>query len=252
LRRLNTLFVGQVLIDLPELDSTNSYAFSLLSKDKPVEGTVISTACQTAGKGQVGNSWESEPHRNITMSVVLFPGFLPLRQQVFLNMAVSLSAHDLLSACIPTGTSIKWPNDLYVGDRKAGGILIQNTTYNNYIRATVAGIGLNVNQTDFSAELPNPTSIRLETALDFDRNQLLLILCEYIEQRYLQLKAGHFRMLKEEYLRNLYRFGQAAWYRRASGEVFEATITDVDDHGRLCLQSGANMERFDLKAIGFL
>lgn len=244
--------MGQVLVDLPEVPSTNSFASAVLSSDRPAEGTVISTAWQTAGKGQQGSAWESEPHRNITMSVILYPGFLALSQQVFLNMAVSLAAHDLLSAHLAPGTSIKWPNDLYIGDRKAGGILIQNTTYNKNIRSTVAGIGLNVNQTVFSPDLPNPTSLRLETNREFDRAQLLAQLCGYIEQRYLQLKAGHFRLLKEDYLRHLYRFGRPAWYRHADGDIFEATIVDVDDQGRLCLQSGTAVDAFDLKTIRFL
>ncbi|MEY3367248.1 MAG: hypothetical protein RI973_403 [Bacteroidota bacterium] len=252
MKRFNTLFIGQVFYDLPEVTSTNAYALSLLSQGRPAEGTVVSTFCQTAGRGQQGNHWESEPGKNIALSVLLYPDFLELRQQFFLNMAISLAVCDLVADCLPEGVRIKWPNDIYVGDRKIAGILIQNTTSNKNISATVAGIGININQTQFLTKPPNPTSLRLETGLDHNLHELIAQLCLRLEQRFLLLREGQNRLLHMQYLANLYRFDTPARFQRDNGTLFEGLITGIDESGRLRIRIGQREESFDLKTIRFL
>ena len=246
------MFVGQVFYDLPEVASTNAYALSLLSQGRPAEGTVVSTFCQTAGRGQHGNHWESEPGKNIALSVLLYPDFLELRRQFFLNMAISLAVCDLVGDCLPDGVRIKWPNDIYVGDRKIAGILIQNTTSNKNISATVAGIGININQTQFLTNPPNPTSLRLETGLDYNLQELIARLCLRLEQRFLQLKEGQNRLLYMQYLANLYRFDTPARFQRDNGTIFEGLITGIDESGKLRIRIGQREESFDLKTIRFI
>ncbi|MCC6727465.1 MAG: biotin--[acetyl-CoA-carboxylase] ligase [Saprospiraceae bacterium] len=253
MRRLNTLFVGQTLLQLPEVDSTNSFAQALLSKSKPQEGIVISTFCQTAGRGQIGSTWESEPDKNISLSAILYPDFLEAKDQFQLNQCISLAVFDLVKNCLPDQpVSIKWPNDIYVGARKIAGILIQNSLINTQIRSTVAGIGINVNQTAFVTNPPNPTSLLLESGQEHALHDLVLQLCEHLEARYLQLKAGKIVPLQQDYLRHLYRFGQLADYQRSNGDTFKGTIIGIDEMGRLRMEVGSEIECFDLKEIRFI
>jgi BirA family biotin operon repressor/biotin-[acetyl-CoA-carboxylase] ligase len=252
LRRPSTLFVGQAFIDLPQVASTNAHALELLSKSKPVEGTVVSTFHQTDGRGQIGNKWESEPGKNISLSLVLYPDFLAAKDQFQLNIFVSLAVLDFTKKHLPDShVSIKWPNDIYVGECKIAGILLQNALLNTQIRSTVVGIGINVNQTVFVSNPPNPTSLHLETGHEFNLAELVPSLCEFLESRYLQLKAGKIVPLQQEYIRHLFRFGQPTKYRRANGEPFEGTIVGIDEIGRLKMEVKGEVEVFDLKEIRF-
>ncbi len=252
MRRPNTLFVGQVIHDLPAVASTNAYALSLLSKSKPPEGTVISTFRQTEGRGQIGSIWESEPDKNISLSVLFYPEFLRALHQFQLNQAFSLAVRDFVADQLAVDVKIKWPNDIYVEDRKIAGILIQNAITNNHLRSTVAGIGINVNQAAFLTNPPNPTSFLLKTGREFDLESLVLSLCQFIEQRYLQLKSGKIVPLQQDYLRHLYRFATPGLFQRASGEIFHGTITGLDETGRLRVSINETEEVFDLKEIKFL
>jgi len=154
----NNLFIGKVYIKLNEVNSTNEYAKVLLSKNKPSEGTVIFAHYQTNGKGQFGKTWKSEKGKNLTFSIILYPNFLEAKRAYSLNQAVSLGLKDCIeSQKIPV--SIKWPNDIYYHDKKLGGLLIENGLVGENINYSIIGIGLNVNQTTFSQEIPNPTSL---------------------------------------------------------------------------------------------
>lgn len=252
MRRPNTLFVGQAFVDLPQVASTNAYALELLSKSKPAEGTVISTHRQTDGRGQIGSSWESEPDKNISLCVIFYPDFIAVKDQFLLNAFVSLAVFDFVKNCLPDrSVSIKWPNDIYVGKLKIAGILLQNSLVNTQIRSTVVGIGININQAAFVTNPPNPTSLSLEAGQMFNLEELICALCEFLESRFLQLKAGKIVPLQQAYLRQLYRFAIPANYQRANGENFNGTIFGIDEIGRLKLDIGGKVEVFDLKEIKF-
>ena len=150
----STLFVGQNLIKLSSVDSTNNFLKSLVSNSEPLpEGTVIMADDQYAGRGQQNNIWKAEPGKNLTFSVLLKPTFLPLSQQFLLNMVVSTAINNALSHFLSDGLSVKWPNDIYFRDQKIGGVLIENTIVGNDIKTAIIGIGINVNQQHFEAEL---------------------------------------------------------------------------------------------------
>lgn len=252
MRRPNTLFVGQAFIDLPQVDSTNAYASELLSKSKPAEGTVISTYRQTNGRGQIGSTWESEPDKNISLSAIFYPDFIFAKDQFLLNVFTSLAVFDLVNKYLPDcSVSIKWPNDIYVDNRKIAGILLQNSLMNTQIRSTVVGIGINVNQTAFTTTLSNPTSLSLESTQVFDLQELTCALCEVLESRFLQLKGGKIVPLQQTYMRHLYRFNLPANYQRTNGETIIGTILGVDEIGRLKMKVGEKVEVFDLKEIKF-
>lgn len=232
--------------------STNKHALFLLSKNKPPEGTVISTFCQTDGRGQIGSTWESQPGKNITLSVIFYPEFLLAKHQFRLNQAISLATLDFVKTYLPEEVRIKWPNDIYVRQLKIAGILIQNSLANHYIRSSVVGIGININQTVFLTSPPNPTSFALETGREFDLEELVLSLCQFIESRYLQLKSGKIVPLHRDYLQDLYLFEVPSLFQRASGEVFQGTIKGIDESGKILLLVGGEEETFGLKEIKFL
>ena len=123
---LGTLFIGQNHISLASVDSTNSFAKDLLTKEHPPEGTIISATTQLKGRGQAGNTWAAEGGKNLTVSYILYPNFLEAAQQFYLNMAISLAVKDCCEEQTGGEFSIKWPNDIYYGDRKVAGILIEN------------------------------------------------------------------------------------------------------------------------------
>ena len=127
MRNKNTLFIGKVFQHFASLESTNQYAVDLISKSKPIEGTVISTFNQTKGRGQIGSTWESAIGKNITLSVILYPSFLPIQKQFYLNQIVALAVKDLLQAYTSKVVQVKWPNDVYIHEHKTAGILIQNS-----------------------------------------------------------------------------------------------------------------------------
>ena len=150
--------MGQVFEEFEMLPSTNQYAQELLSKSKPVEGTVISAQNQHAGRGQIGSSWEAAPGQNLTLSIILYPQFLAIQHQFQLNQSISLGVRDFIAKYVQKPVKIKWPNDIYVNEKKIGGILIQNTLSGSSIQSTIAGIGINVNQKHFESMLEMKTS----------------------------------------------------------------------------------------------
>ena len=246
------------------LDSTNNYC-KLLDPNSVGEFTVIWAANQTAGIGQQGNVWVSEPHKNLTFSLILKPSFLALADQWLLSMTLALAVSDCLIEHLPgKNISIKWPNDIYAGSEphpcnKICGILVTNQISNSHISQAICGIGLNVNQTAFPDWLPNPTSMKLLSNVEYDLSQTLESLISYIETRYTQLKTAP-ETIKPAYISRLFRYNQPAKYIY-EGETITATITDVDSLGHLHLKTNNNNEHIplnnkelicDLKEIKFL
>ncbi|MBK8041551.1 MAG: biotin--[acetyl-CoA-carboxylase] ligase [Haliscomenobacter sp.] len=249
----NTLFLGKVLLQFSDLPSTNEYAAELLAKSKPTEGTVISAHYQSAGRGQIGSSWESAPGENLTISILLYPVFLEATRQFQLNKAIALGVRDFLAAYIPHApVYVKWPNDLYIHSKKAGGILIQNALQKNTLQSAIIGIGLNINQATFSEAAPYATSLFLETGQVFDLSFLLHELCYFLEVRYLALKQGSEERLNQDYLSHLYRFEEPSYFQRASGEVFLGKICGISDIGKLQIDQAGAMEEFGLKEVSFV
>lgn len=249
----NTLFIGKVLHMFDELQSTNDYALSLLSKSKPIEGTVISTHHQTAGKGQIGSSWLVESGKNITLSIILKPNFLPIPRQFLLNQAISLAVVDFLRHFISEDiVRLKWPNDVYIGDKKSTGILIQNTISGTKIQHTVIGLGININQIKFPSSLPNPTSLALATGKDdYDLSELRQLLFSCVESRYLQLKGKQWELLNVAYHQALYKLNETHLFQSTEGPFFKGIITGVTEQGLLKIKTDTGPKTFKLKEITF-
>ena len=249
LRKKNTLFIGKVFHEFPSLPSTNLYALELLSKSKPSEGTVISAIHQTAGRGQIGSSWEAKAGQNITLSVILYPAFLAARRQFSLTQAVALSVRDFITRYTEKPVKVKWPNDIYIGDEKVAGILIQTTLSSKGFHNCVVGVGINVNQQEFAPLLPNPTSLSLATGRTYELPPLIDAFCQALEYRYLQLKSNDGPAISEEYLQHLYRMGQQSLFERPGGEQFTGVIRGVNADGQLIVRHSGGEEVFHLKEV---
>ncbi len=245
----NTLFVGQQLFYLPVCESTNSEAQQLLIKNEATEGCTVVTAQQTKGRGQRGNNWEAEPGKNITLSVILSPVFLPVRQQFYLNMAVSLAVLDLLHEQGLADAQVKWPNDLYIRDKKLGGILIENTINSHSLQHSIIGIGLNINQLSFGVD--TATSVAALTGQTADLQTLTNRLLELLEKRYLELRSVKHAKLKYEYLRVLYRYQEQHTFI-IDGKQTEGSIVGVDEDGRLGVDVSGELRFFGFKEIAYI
>jgi BirA family transcriptional regulator, biotin operon repressor / biotin---[acetyl-CoA-carboxylase] ligase len=246
------LFVGQNLITIQHVDSTNNLLKELASKSKPVpEGTVIMAESQYAGRGQQQNRWYSEPGKNLTFSLLLKPVFLPVTQQFDLTRAISLGVINALEPFLGEKLRIKWPNDIYYGDQKLGGILVENALQGNQIKNSVIGIGLNINQDIFPPEIPNAVSLKQILHRDYDLKLILSEICKNIEAAYLGLKSGRYDTVRNAYIQCLYRLNEEKYYR-SEGRVFEGRITGVTDEGLLLMIADGEEHKYNLKEIEFL
>ena len=206
---------------------------------------------QYAGRGQQQNGWHAEPGKNLTFSLLLKPGFLPINQQYDLTRAVSLGVYDALKPLLGDHLKIKWPNDIYYGDKKLGGILIENMIQGGQIKNSIIGIGLNINQETFPENLPNAVSLKQILHQDYDLKALLSEICRHIEAYYLSLKAERFLFVREKYLSRLYRLNEQHDFR-SKGEVFSGIIRGVRDNGLLVINNNSDEFEFSLKEIEFL
>lgn len=242
----NTLFTGQQLVFVPECHSTNSLASELATKNILSEGTVIITSNQTAGRGQRGNTWETAAGMNLTFSILIKPTFLSVKSQFYLTIITSLAVADLLKEQSVTEVKIKWPNDILAGKKKICGILIENTVQQETIQQSIVGIGLNINQNNFSS--PLATSMAIAANKAFDLNEALNSLLEKFEKRYLQLRSGKQADLKSEYLENLFGFDETQTFI-SNGKEFLGTIEGIDENGELKVSDNETTSSFKLKEI---
>ena len=252
---MNTLFVGQNAVHLKSIDSTNSYATEMLRQITPNEGMIVFTFEQTNGRGQRGNTWQSEPFKNVAFSVILQPSFLHADEQFLLTKITSLAVSDLMAEILKTQgieaeTRIKWPNDIYINGRKVAGILIENTLRENTIQHSVIGIGININQTQFDGAL-NAASIKTFTEKDSDLKFVVERLCEFLEARYLQLKTNKRDNIDFMYLQRLFQLNEWRSYLE-NDKFFEGKIVSVTSSGKLQMElHNSTIKEFDLKQVSF-
>ena len=229
------------IVKLASVASTNKYC-EALDLAQVEDFTCYWALEQTAGIGQRGNHWEAAPGKNLTFSLVLHPTFLPADRQFKLTQALSLALVDFLKGLSgfsglnglngSKGLKIKWPNDIYVGNKKICGTLVSTHLSTSHLSSAVCGIGLNVNQTTFPDWVPNPTSLALLTGKEYELEPLLTQLLACIEKRYGELQSG--RDFEQEYLDCLMNLGVPAHYIY-KGEKIMATIAGIDPYGHLLL-----------------
>ena len=199
----------------------------------------------------MGNTWQSEPGKNLLFSILLFPDFLNVLNQFELSKVISLALVDVTRE-LSNDISIKWPNDIYVQRKKIAGILIENVITGNSIIRSIAGIGLNINQEQFPGNIPNPTSLLLETGCQFDMTELQdQIICR-IEHWYNVLYREEFKKIDREYLNHLYGINEIKEFI-SDGKKFRAKIAGIDQTGELILEyENGSKAKFGFKEVIYM
>lgn len=232
---------------IPETFSTNALLWEMVRKELLPEGFVLHTDFQTAGKGQIGNSWESERGENLLFSMVLYPQRITMDQLFLISQLVSVAIKNALDI-ITEGITVKWPNDIYWNDKKLAGILIENSFQANKVK-TVIGIGLNVNQNTFVSSAPNPISLRQITGMTVERTDLLENICRNIIDLYTELNVED---IHARYAQMLFRKDGFHVYK-SENELFMARIIAVQPDGQLELETEAGERKgFYFKEVQFL
>lgn len=233
---------------LEETTSTNDDA-----RDRRyVEGDIICAERQTAGRGQRGHKWSSGEGLDLTFSLVLEPTFVAVDEQFSILQITALALVATL-ADYGIAASIKWTNDIYVGDRKITGVLIEHNVSGAYLSRTIIGIGININRTEFDPSLPNPTSMKAETGRTFDRREVLEHFHGKIMRLYASLHAGEVRRLQNRYAEYLYRRDELHTYALPDGSRFEGVIRGTEPSGRLVVEhSDGHTETYAFKEIEYV
>lgn len=235
-------------IRLSETTSTNNYLRGLVGKETLPEGSVVVTAFQTAGRGQVGNSWESEGGRNLMFSVILYPDFLPSNRQFLISQIAALSVKETLDE-YTSDITVKWPNDIYWRDRKICGMLIENDLTGQSLYCSVIGIGININQQEFFSNAPNPVSLAQITGLEYDMEEILNRFLKRLYDRYLGLILEQEDEIRSAYMAALYRGDGYHPYRDEQG-LFWARIQGIEPTGHLVLElNDGEVRRYAFKEV---
>jgi BirA family transcriptional regulator, biotin operon repressor / biotin---[acetyl-CoA-carboxylase] ligase len=221
-------------IFLTEVESTNNYANQLVLSKAAEHGTVVLAQHQKKGRGQQGNQWESEPGKNLLTSFILFPQFLTAAKQFYLSKVASLALLDFLKT-EAGDVSVKWPNDIYIDNKKVAGILIENSIKGSNLSSAVIGIGLNLNQEKFVSDAPNPVSLKQITFKNYDMEKVAAQIWEYFNIWYEKLQAGNLMEINSAYLNQLYRVNEWALFAK-NGIQFEARIAGIGEFGQLVLE----------------
>lgn len=240
------------IIRLEEVDSTNQYLKKLLREKYLEEGLAVVADYQTKGRGQMGNAWFSAKGKNLLFSVVIYPKNVEIKEQFLLSQIASLAIKSTLDQFI-NHVRIKWPNDIYVKDKKIGGMLIENNIRATRIQATIVGIGLNINQEMFPFELPNPISMKQITGVDHDLEHIFDAFQHEFFALYRTLEHGEKSAIQDEYMLDLYRAKEYYLFEDADG-MFRAKIKTVLPSGQLVLETfDAKEERiYGFKEVRFI
>ena len=242
------------LITLPTTDSTNRYLKDLVHSEAVLPNYLtVFTPVQTAGVGQYGAKWQSDPNTNLTFSTLFIPKNLTIERAFILNMLVPLAVVKVLKAQdIAAEIKIKWPNDIIIERKKVGGILIENIVQGQQIVKSVIGIGLNVNQRDFSG-LPKASSLANITGRAFKVKKLLKEVMKALEEMLEEVSATSFGQVYEEYQEYLFQKGKVSAFRPKTGKDFMGIIRGVTPNGALIVATETEeIKQFQLKEVELL
>lgn len=245
-------------INLPKVDSTNQFVRDMLDSGEALPGmTLVAANEQTAGRGQAGNHWESEKGMNALFSLLCHPEFVAPAEQFIISQCIALAVQQVLQRHIAEAgwsdeVSIKWPNDIYVGDKKICGILIECDLMGKHISNCIIGAGINVNQSVFVSDAPNPVSLKQIIGADMDTSvvmhEVVDMFCEYYER----VRGGRKKEVSGEYMSHLYRRTGLHKYRDVRGE-FMAEIAGIEPSGHLLLRfDNGNTVRYGFKEVEFI
>jgi BirA family biotin operon repressor/biotin-[acetyl-CoA-carboxylase] ligase len=223
---------GYSFVILKYVDSTNNYAMAAVHEGLAKHGDAVFAYTQTNGKGQRGKVWETGEAENIALSIIIEPGLLKAYHPFQLSATVALGVYDFFSKYAGEETTIKWPNDVFWRDRKAGGVLIENVISGSSWKWAVAGIGININQTVFNPGIRNPVSLKQITGKEFEPADLAAELHRLVMARTGELSSRPYEALLEEYQQHLYKMNGAVKLKK-DNMVFETLIKGISPQGKL-------------------
>ncbi len=225
-----------------QLDSTNAEAKRLLDQGEVKEGTIITSDLQTQGRGQYGRVWESEVGLNVMISIIVAPVFVKVTQQFALNILSSLAVADVISD-YSDDVKVKWPNDIYVNDKKIAGILIQNFIQSERIKHSIIGIGINVNQQAWSSDISHVTSLSIESNQQLEKEVIIKSLCKQLDKRY-KRQSLDVQSMHEEYKNKLYKKDESSIFQLEDQQL-EGNIIGIDYLGRLVIDHGSSTHAYN-------
>jgi BirA family biotin operon repressor/biotin-[acetyl-CoA-carboxylase] ligase len=247
---MRDITIGNEFIELDTIDSTNDYAKKLIRETAAREGTVILADFQTKGKGQKGGYWESDKGKNLTFSIILNPSFMDVQKEFYLSMSVSIGIVEFLSK-LSLSSKIKWPNDIYINNRKAGGILIENAIKSNIIASSIIGIGININQTEFKSSVPNPTSVSLELGKTVDIKDSLKILVKCLDKWINLLYSGQYTKIRARYRKYLFLRNKKTSFTDKKGK-FRGRVIGVEESGIIVIKTDRKeIRKYNFKEVRF-
>lgn len=245
-----TASIGNKVIFLPKVDSTNNYASKFIAEKGFEHGLVIRTHEQVSGKGMLDNKWESEPHKNLSISVMLDPSFLKPSLQFEISKVAAIAVFNTVSLFVEN-VSIKWPNDIYVDDKKIAGILIENSMTGKKLFSSVIGIGLNINQLKFKSDALNPISLAQLLHQTFDLDEIFGLLMDQFNQVFSMLKSGQ-EKIDSLYSQKLYRKDIWSEYSDKKG-CFEGKLIGVNEIGQLLIEKkNGEQIAYHFKEVSFI
>lgn len=230
-------FMNKSFIEIEATDSTNNYAMQLIQKSVAQHGMAVFAHEQTSGKGQRGKQWHSNAGENIIVSVILNTKGLLLTRQLILNMSAALAVYDFFSLYAGNETSVKWPNDLYWRDRKAGGTLIENVITGNEWQWAITGIGININQTIFDERASKAVSLKQITGKTYNAVTLARELADLLKNRYDNIFTFSAESILQEYNNVLFKKGESVTLKK-NNIVFDCFIKGVNIYGQLVIEKG--------------
>jgi BirA family biotin operon repressor/biotin-[acetyl-CoA-carboxylase] ligase len=248
--QFNTVFTGKNYIELDSVDSTNNYAANLINTTKVPDGTVIMAHYQFSGRGQKGNEWHSNPSENLMCSIIYKTNLLAAKDVFMISKITSLAVKETLDFLLAKDTLIKWPNDIYVEDKKICGMLIENQWQGNQL-TSIIGIGLNINQTNFPDQ-PRATSCALVIGKTLDIKNVLQLLVQNLEKMYLKIRANKLSDISENYKSGLMFINNSRTFK-TQNEIFQGAITDVKESGHLEIKrTDGSLVLFAFKEVEFV
>ena len=242
--------VSPRILRVAETDSTNSLLREWIIKESLPEGSAVVADFQTAGRGQIGNVWESEAGKNLLFSTVLYPTCIPANQQFLISQIAALSVKETLDLYTDQVT-VKWPNDIYWKDKKICGMLIENDLSGHSLYCSIIGIGINLNQELFRGDAPNPVSLFQIIGKEVDREEVLNRFLSIFYRYYLSLLQEKYEDIRTRYQSALYRREGYHVYRDELG-TFEAHIHDIEPTGHLLLAlRDGSIRRYAFKEVSY-
>lgn len=239
------------IIKLDTINSTNSYLREMAIHQDIDNFTVVTANHQSEGKGQIDKKWITEPNKNLTFSILLKEKY-QIPNKKYINIAVSLALYDWFTQKKVKNLSIKWPNDIMAGSNKLSGILIETMIRGSKIYHTVIGIGINVNQQQFSTEIKSASSLSLETNKTYNLDLLLLEILPMIQHRIQAFLSGEFKELEEAYSNLLYRKDIPSDFLDNQGNQFVGSITGISEDGNLLISTeNGSVREFGIKEVAF-